>query len=380
MTKVIPVWSANIYLSILLFGLSMTSAALAQSPATEDASEIPEIIVQSDPLGGTDEHFSTPTTILHGDQLEQASMRSIGEAVSEIPGVTSSDFGAAVSRPVIRGLGGNRVRVLEDGIGSMDVSTVSGDHAVSTEPIFADQIEIIRGPATLLYGTGESGGIVNVVSNRIKSELPERRRIKAYTHIDTASEGWLSAFDASTGIGNNFTVTLDGLWRSTGDVDIPGFASLTPDDHDESGTLPNSNAESSAFGGGASWIGSTGYLGFHISQLDNDYGVPGTHGHEEEEEGGEEEEEEEEEERGVRLDIEQTRYDVRGGWRPNLPLVKEIKGSWGYNDYEHAESESPSEIGTVFDNEEWEGRIEAVLQPMGRWQGALGVQFGDREF
>lgn len=367
--------------AISLFFISSNSSAGDEEHHHEHPHEISEIVISADPLSGSDSHFSAPVAVLDGDALKAVSMRNIGEAVSEMPGVSSSDFGAAVGRPVIRGLGGGRVRVLENGIGSMDVSTISGDHAVSSEPIFAEQVEVLRGSATLLYGSGASGGLVNVVTDRIKSQAPEALELEAYNHYDTASDGWLSTATAAHAVGSHLVLSADALWRSTDDIDISGFASSEPDEHDRRGVLGNSNSESSRFGGGASIVGSAGHLGFHISRLDNEYGVPGGHGHHEEEEEDEDEDHEEEEEGGgVRIDIEQTRYDVDGLWFAEIPFIHEIKTKFGYNEYKHAEIEAPGEVGTRFSNDEWEGRIELILEPMGIWDGVLGFQIRDREF
>ena len=342
---------------------------------------IPEVIVTADPLGMVDGHFITPAQVLEADDLRTRSVRSIGEAVGDELGVNSSDFGASVGRPVIRGLGGARVRVLENGIGSMDVSTISADHAVSTEVIFADQIEILRGPATLLYGSSASGGLVNVVQNRIAKTLPDGFEGGLYSHYDSASDGWLGGFEADVALNGVLALHVDGLRRDTNDIDIPGFAEVNPDEGESPGTLPNSSAEADNYNVGASLIGERGHLGFSVGYLANNYGIPGAHGHHEEEGHDEEEEEdhEEEEEESIRLDVEQTRYDIDGSYRIERAHVHEIRTRWGYNDYEHVEG-GGDEAGTKFINEEWEGRVEVMLEPVGEWDVVVGAQFRDRDF
>ena len=275
-------------------GVALTAAA--DEPHPHDPSHehsLEEIIVTADPLGAVDNHFITPTQVLDAEALRTRSVRSVGEAVGNELGVNVSDYGVAVGRPVIRGLGGGRVRVLENGIGSLDVSTISADHAVSSEILFAKQVEILRGPATLLYGSGASGGLINVVQNRIAESLPDGIEGGLYNHYDSASDGWLGGFEADAALGNVLALHVDGLRRDTDDIDIPGFAEVTPDEDESPGTLPNSNAEVDNYNAGASLIGERGYLGFSIGYLSNDYGVPGSHGHHEEEEGHDEEEEEE---------------------------------------------------------------------------------------
>lgn len=364
-----------------LFGLAAT-ITVAPLPAAETHGhphdhEIPEIIVTADPLGDVDGHFVAPTTVLTGDELERESLRSIGETVANQLGVTSSDFGASVGRPVIRGLGGARVRVLENGIGTMDVSTISADHGVSAEPLFAEQIEILRGPATLLYGSGASGGLVNVSNARIASELPDVAELNLYGHYDTAADEWLGAFKLDAALGRHVAVHFDGLRRDNDDVSIPGFASREPDTDERPGTLANSSADAHNYAGGVSIIGDDGYLGIAVSQYDNEYGVPGVHGHDEHEgEVGEESGEE----GGNRIAMKQSRYDVAGAWHLDRFLIERAKIRWGFNNYGHDEIEGDGAIGTAFSNDEWEGRLEFILQPLGRWDGVVGFQFADKDF
>lgn len=348
------------------------------------AHSVPEIVIVADPLGEIDGHFVAPSKVLDAEALRTRSMRSIGETVADELGVNASDFGAAASRPVIRGLGGGRVRVLEDGLGSFDLSTISADHAVSSEPIFADQVEILRGPATLLYGSGASGGLVNVVNRRIHETLPDGIEGGLYSHYDSASDGWLGALELDAAIGGMLALHADALQRDTNDIDIPAFAEVDPDPDEAPGTLENSSADVDNFNAGASLIGERGHLGFSIGYLDNNYGVPGAHGHEEEhDEDGEEHDEDEhdeEEEGGTRIDIEQTRYDLAGSYDLEYAHIHSLRARWGYNDYQHDEVEGSGEVGTRFSNEEWEGRVEILLEPIGPWDTAVGGQFRDKDF
>ncbi|MGR8921582.1 MAG: TonB-dependent receptor plug domain-containing protein, partial [Gammaproteobacteria bacterium] len=243
-------------LSLLALGDLGAAAADEQHSHPDDhAHELPEIVITADPLGDIDNHFVSPSLVLDADALRTRSLRSIGETVANELGVNSSDFGAAVGRPVIRGLSGSRVRVLENGVGSFDLSTISADHAVSSEPLFAKQVEILRGPATLLYGSGASGGLVNVVNGRIRNTLPDEIEGGLYSHYDTASDGWLGGFELDAALGSMLAVHVDGLRRDTDDVDIPGFAETMPDADESPGTLENSNAEAENFNAGASLVG-----------------------------------------------------------------------------------------------------------------------------
>lgn len=325
-----------------------------------------EVIVSADPLQSTTAHIAQPVEVLDAEALARRDLRSVGETVGRQPGVTSADFGPSVGRPVIRGLGGARVRILTDGIGTMDVSAISPDHAVAAEPIFARQIEIFRGPATLAYGSGASGGLVNVVTDRILDYVPESIEGGLYGHYDSASDGWQGAFSASAGA-RNLAFHLEGTRRDTGDYEIPGFGGLDPEPGERRGRLENSDSETEALTGGVSWVGDRGFLGVSVGGMDNGYGVPGGHGHEEEE-------------GGVRIAQEQLRADLAAALEAPLPGIERVRTRWGYNDHEHAEIEPEGAVGTLLENEEWEGRLEALHRPLGGWHGALGVQYRYRDF
>ncbi len=372
-------------ISVVLAALA-APPCLAQSGHAHDPSHqhaIPEIIVTADPLSRIDAHFAAPTTVLDRDALRFESTRSIGETVARQPGVTSSDFGASVGRPVIRGLGGGRVRVLENGLGTFDLSTVSADHPVAIESVFAEQVEILRGPATLLYGSGASGGLVNVVNRRINHTLPDGVEAGLYGHYDTASDGWQGAFEVDAAAGSHLALHLDGLARDSGDLDIPGYATTTPDADERRGTLANSDAVSDNLAFGVSLVGSRGHLGLSVATLASDYGVPGGHGHEEEEDHDDDDHDEEvhtDEHDGTRIDLAQTRWDLDAAWRVEAAGIHRLSARWGYNDYEHDEVEANGEVATRFTNREWEARIEAVLEPLGPFDTALGVQLHDKDF
>ena len=337
---------------------------VAYAAEKHESHTLPEIVVSADPLGDVDAHIVQPLDVLTDEELLRRDVRSIGETVSQELGVSSSDFGPSVGRPVIRGLTGSRVQVLEDGIGTMDVSTISADHAVAVESIFAEQVELFRGPATLLYGSGASGGLVNIVNNRILDTVPETFAGQLYGHYDSVADGFLGAFEFDGGIGD-IALHVDGMKRDTDNYDIPGFGSIEPDADESRGILENSDSDTENFAGGASYIGSRGFIGFSVSYMDNQYGVPG--GHHEEDLGG------------VRIAQEQTRVDLKAALQEPLPWLREVRFRWGYNDHEHLELEGGA-VGTALNNEEWEGRIESIHQTLGPWDGVIGVQYRNRDF
>ncbi|ADE15691.1 TonB-dependent receptor [Nitrosococcus halophilus Nc 4] len=363
------------FLYVLLMTLLLLPSVKAQQ-AEEEVMKLEAVTVTADPLGSTGEHIVQPNSVLKGKELLIKDKQNIGEAVADEIGVTSSDFGPAVGRPIIRGLGGARVRILEDGIGTLDVSNISPDHAVAIEPLFADQIEIFRGPATLLYGSGASGGLVNVVNHRILDYVPEGIEGDLYGHYNSVADDATGAFRFNGGIGN-FAFHVDGLLRDTNDYDIPGFSDIQPEPGARSGTLANSDVQTENFAGGFSLVGDPGFLGFAISRFTNEYGVPGGHEHEEDE--GEAEHEHEEAEGGVRIDQAQTRFDIKGALYEPLPGIQTVKTRWGYNDHTHKEFEPSGVASTILDNKEWEGRVEFLHVPFGLWDGVLGLQYRNRD-
>lgn len=362
------------------------SIAIAQDNADEDV-----IIVTASPLERSIDEAITGQSILSGDDLQDRLAGTIGETLKLEPGVSSTSFGAGASRPIIRGQGGDRVRVLTNGVGSIDASSASPDHAVAVEPAQAERIEVVRGAALLRYGSSGSGGIVNVIDGRIPRDMPNGEtdasiRIGA-SSVDSAGEV-AASIDQRAG---NVVFHLDGTFRRAEDYNIPvegeSRAQLAeegedvPDDFDENRTLENSFAESSSITGGVSYVGDHGFFGVAVSSFNSTYGIPGGHGHEEEEEHDEEDEdhEEEEEEAGVFIELDQVRVDVNAGWEFDGPIEK-VQLFGGYADYKHTEFEGPGEVGTVFENEGYEIRAEAIQAERGNWRAAHGVQYRQRDF
>ena len=460
-----------------------------------------EIRVTAHPFSETDEHMVRPAQVLSKEELRTRSVSSIGETVANEPGVTSSDYGTGVGRPVIRGQSGNRVLILEDGLSTMDAGSFSADHAVTTETILSQQVEILQGPATLLFGSGGSGGIINVVKGRILDYVPDDVEGEVALQYETVSDGMTGAGRLNFGVGN-FAFHIDGMARNTDNYNIPGFAELEPGES-RRGTLSNSSRDTENISGGLSWVGARGYAGFSVSHYENEYGIPGhhhdhghdhghghehggdddhddhddhghddedehhddddDHGHDDEEEhhdddddhghddedehhdddddhghddedehhdddddhghddedehhdddddhghddedehhdddddhGHDDEDEhhdddddhghndedghdDEEEEGGARIEMEQTRYDFVAALDDPLPGLSRVKLRWGYNDYKHVEGEEGA--GTLFDNEEVEGRVEFLHNPIGGWYGAAGFHYRRQDF
>lgn len=355
----------------LLAASLLPAYALAQQ--TSDADPVEEIVVTAAPLGRAADDLTQPVTVLADDELTRKVEASIGETLANELGVSTTYFGPVAGRPVIRGQAGPRVTVLEDGVGALDVSDLSPDHAVSVEPLFADRIEVIRGPATLLYGSGAAGGVVNVIDNRIPEALTASP-VSAALEIrgDTAAEERAVAarMDGSIGM---FAWHFDAVDRQTRNIDIPGFATADPADRpadEASGTLLNSFSESLAYAGGASLVGDRGFIGVSLSRYESDYGLPGP------EEAAADDPLVAE---GPFIELEQTRFDLRSEYTFAGPF-ETLRLRFGQNDYEHTEIEPTGEAGTRFENDAWEARIELEHTPLGNWRGALGLQVADRDF
>jgi iron complex outermembrane recepter protein len=332
-----------------------------------------EIVVTASAGSRRESEVYQPVNALSEEELASRQQPTLGETLAQEPGVSSTSFGAGASRPVIRGLGADRVRVLENGVGTGDASNISPDHAVSVETANAEQIEIVRGPATLLYGSNAVGGVVNVISARI----PTRATTQLITgnvalRYGSAAEEKTNALSLDGGKGS-FAWHADFTLRDTNDYAIPGPADPLDDPDHFEGTLENSALQARSGSLGASWVADRGYLGFSVTNFSTLYGVPG-HAHHEGEEG----EEEEEEEPGVRIDLDQRRYDVEGEVN-QLGLFSSIRLRAGTTDYQHDELEG-EEIGTRFTNDAWEGRLEANHRPFGAIVGTWGAQLSSTDF
>ena len=396
--------TATLALSASIFAFASPSFAQTKN------NPLDEIIVTGSPLSNSVDEAITGVSILSGDELNNRLAATIGETLKLEPGVSSTSFGAGASRPIIRGQGGDRIRVLTNGIGSIDASSASPDHAVAAEPAQAERIEVLRGASLLRYGSSGAGGVVNVIDGRIPSEMPDGIDGAIRLGATSVDEGWDAAGSVDVPLGSNFALHLDATKRSSNDYDIPGFAESAAlraaeaaeeeehdDDHDDEhgeehsdeeeafGIVENSALETESYTAGLSYIGSRGFIGVAFHDFTSDYGIPGGHGHEEEhgeeehdEEEDDHEHEGEEEEELVTIGLEQQRIDVNG--RLLLDgIFEQVDLFAGFADYKHIEFEG-DEIGTVFTNEGYEVRAEAVQRESNGWKAAYGVQLRKRDF
>lgn len=328
-----------------------------QDDRHEEIKELDRVIVTASPTRLSAEDLIQPTEVLASERLDAAKAATLGETVGKLPGVQSSFFGAGVGRPVLRGLDGPRVAVLSGGLGTQDVSTVSQDHGVGVEPFLADQIEVLKGPATLLYGSGAIGGLVNVVDGRIAERpLGETLAGRAEVRRETVNHGStaMARIDAM-GAGGAMVLHADALYRDQDDYDTP------------LGTQGNSFVDTRTGALGASLVGETGFIGASASRYENRYGNPGEPG---DAAAGE---------APVHLDLEQSRVELRGGLDQPFSVFSSARASMARTWYEHVEFEG-EEVGTRFLNDGTEGRLELTHRPFGRWTGAFGLQGSDRTF
>ncbi|WP_317932437.1 TonB-dependent receptor [Halioxenophilus sp. WMMB6] len=354
-------------LPFALSGLG-TGAVWAQ---TDDQVHQPlEEVVVTGQLQKSLAETALPVSVLSDEQLRQQQSTNLGDTLKNIAGVHSSSFGSGVGRPIIRGQTGNRVRVLQGSLGTLDASSVSPDHANGISPLAAERVEVVRGPATLLYGNGAIGGVINVIDNRIASEPLSPRAVFDISHNSNNQQNTGALLLEQPW--QNWNWHLDGSRYSADDSDIPVPAN--PEQADEyRGVLENSDREGDSITLGSSYLTENGYLGLAVSRYTTNYGLP---------EGLHEHADAEAEEADVRIDLEQTRYEFKAG-RDLNGLFNSLEASLAYTDYQHRELEVTSattEVGTQIANQGFDSRFTLSHNPLAGWQGVVGLQLQQREF
>jgi len=343
-------------LSLFLFPFSLI--------ADEQIIEMEDLLVSS-PLKNKKATTLLPVKILEGYELEMKTANSIGETLKQELGVHNASFGAGVGQPVIRGQTGSRVKVLQNSLGSLDVSNLSPDHANSTEPLLARSIEIIKGAASLLYSSGTLGGIVNVLDNRIPENLSKDAVNSVFEQRFNSVSDETSSVLSHDGHIDNFAWHLDGFYRQRNDVSIAGKAineAVETTVNNTEGFIANSDAKSWSGTLGGSWIDDWGFVGFSVNHLDNNYGIPPA-------------------DEQVRIALKQTRYDMKAEINQPFSGVKSLKFRLGVNDYQHSEIEADGIVGTKFLNDGVTGRVELAHQALGFVdQGVIGFQIDSIQF
>lgn len=409
-----------LHLGILL-ATAHAGAVSAQSTQETHTEESLQEIVVTAAFADSEAETALPIGVLTGEELAEKVSNSLGDTLKNEIGVNSASFGTGVGQPIIRGQTGNRVSVLQNGVGVTDASNVSPDHANGVEAVLANRLEVVRGPSTLLFGSGAVGGVVNVIDNRVPETLVDAPEFIIQQSRNSVNEEnkTVVRLDASAG---NFAFHLDAYTRENDNVEVPGLAVDEPaverleelvaehlahehageQSHDEeaghadeafdnsNGFIGNSDSEADAGTLGFSYVGDNGFIGFSANRLESNYGLPpGVHAHAHGEEAlldehVEEQAEAHEEVEFVRIDMESTRYDLRGMVSFTNSWVDNIRGAIGVTDYQHAEVEffeaGGSGIGTLYSSEGSEGRFTLEHIPVGNWSGVWGLQFTDSEF
>ncbi|OWK27703.1 TonB-dependent receptor [Sphingomonas mucosissima] len=370
--------------TLLSFLVAVAAATESGAAAPPSSTAEPEDIVITGILRRDPRDSASPVSVLDGAKLERELRPQIGEALARLPGVSGTSFGPNVSRPILRGLGAERVRVLTDGIGAFDVSNTSADHAVAIDPLLSERIEVLRGPASLRFGSSAIGGVVNVLDRRIPVAVPDDRiAAQVRASFGSAADERSAGANLAVRLTDNIVISGGGSLTDTEDARIGGPVLSAPlraqarassdpairELADLRGRLPNTASRTRTANLGAAVIDSRGDLGFAVTRYESAYGLPIrfdlTPGAEQE---------------AVLIDAQQWRADLRAsvvlgrGWLERLSLRA------GYADYAHVEREGDGGVGTLFANEGIEARAELQQRRRGAWQGISGAQYFARDF
>lgn len=338
-----------------LGGFGPLAAAQSGPAPAVPSSTLDTVVITGNPLRSGES--VAPVSVLRGDALTQRRAATLGETLQGLPGVAATGFGPNASRPVIRGMDGDRIRMLSNSGATVDASSLSFDHAVAIDPLAVERIEVLRGPAALLYGGAATGGVVNVIDNRIPREPLQGVSGSAEARFGGAAreKGGGAVIEGGNG---QVAVHVDVFERETEDLRVPRF---TPrrDGEAQAPTRRVDNSAGHARGGaaGASWTFDGGHLGFAVDRYENRYGIVV--------------------EPDVAIRMERDKFALGGEWREPLPGIARLRASFGRTDYRHDEIEGGGEVGTTFrgDGKDW--RIEAEHRPLGAWRGVIGLQ-GER--
>ena len=344
----------------VLVGGMFSSYAFAQNQA-------PSLEITATGSQEATQSILTPTKILQGDELLNKLGSTLGSTLANELGVSATGYGSGSSRPVIRGLEGARVQILQNGLSVGDVSNISQDHAVGNNMQNAHQVEILRGAAALLYGSGSSGGLVNVVNDRILTNLPDRPTGAINTSYETVNNGRAGAIELDGAIGS-VAVHVDTAINNANNYSIPGSSTQSQGEpvggwtvppegnggNNYTGKLPNSFSNQNNLGFGLSYIGQSGYTGISVERLNNNYGIPTP-------EGGS-------------INQSQNRYDLQHQTRDPFAGFSSFKFSAANTNYNHTEFTNTGEAASLWKNIANEARIELTHSPLMGWKGTFGAQ------
>lgn len=378
--------------NILTLSILAVASVSVFAAENEQATTLDTIRIKAHPLEQTSKDFAVADTVVDQKRLAQGAV-TIGEALSGETGISSNQFGAGSSRPVIRGQDGPRIKILQNSSENIDVSTLSPDHAVTVDPALAKQVEVIRGPSTLLFGAGTVGGLVNVTDSKLPTAMPE----KGYEgnvglRYNTGSDEKLATAGVTLGLGDQVALRVEGLKREANDYIAPDYVH----EGEKERRVDNTFAKGQIVNVGLSWIYDRGFTGISYSNRQDQYGLPGhsheyeschlhglslhcgEHDHDEEEHDHEDHDQDHAHEAGPWIDLKSERYDVRTELDEPFAGFKKLRAQASYTDYQHDEIEEDT-ISTRFKNKGYDGRLELVHNPLGAWEGVIGTQYGQQK-
>jgi iron complex outermembrane recepter protein len=325
------------------FMLAASTLALAAQDKPAAPEKLKTVVVKGTAIGG-EVTAVTPTLILSSADLDRLSQSNIGDLLADLPGVVSSYFGPNAGRPVIRGLDGDRLKITQNGVNSLDASSSSPDHAVSVDPLAIREAQVLRGPAALLYSTSILGGVINLVDARIPDQRLAQRQ--SVTGRVGSVDGLRSVGVLAEGSAGSFSYHVDGFDKSTDDLRTPV------------GRIADTSADNRGAGVGVSYLTSNGYIGLSYSGLDSNYGVA---------------------EQDVMIGLEQRRWDLAGKAEVAGSVIRSLAYRVGVADYAHTEFEGGLPEST-FTNQGWDGRLDVELVKMGSVEGVVGLQASRFDF
>jgi len=368
--------------AILVALIAAPASAVATADTDTRAVELDAIRVTADPLGERSvEDLARPVTVLAGPELERRQAGTIGEVLSTTPGVANADFGPGVGRPVVRGQQGSRVLMLEDGLRTADVSGEGADHAVAVDPWRAEQVEVLRGPSTLLFGSGAAGGVINVTTGRFSPLVPVGAQLDGRAQYAGNGHDRQANLAGDLPLGDRVVLRADHGWRRSNDFSIRGFQDV---DQTEGfrGRLQNSDIASDSSSLSLVAGGQRGFFGAGVSRWRTDYGIPEVFDPQRERGDGSDEFE--------RISAGYDRLDLRGELFSPLRGVQTLRLKAAHTRFDQDETGfefsrstgelEDTEVEARFVNRESELRIDAVLAPWAGWTGVLGISGNDRDF
>ncbi len=337
----------------------------AQEPPGEPAEHAHEetIVITATAVGARADELLQGVSVMGSNELSEDASGGLGDVLSAMPGISTTSFGPAASRPIIRGLGGDRVRLLVNGVGILDASTASPDHAVNADALEATRVEVVRGPAAIVYGGNAIGGVVNVIDGRIPEKaLDKTVEGQVVAGVSSVDRGNIGAVRLQTGT-EHFVLSGELVRRYGGDTRIADFA-RTPalraiEGDGPRNRLPNSNLVFKTGAIGGSYVSDAGFIGASVKKSTSNYGLP--------------------QEEDARIDMAQKRFDARARFDVPLGFFDQVSADFGLSDYRHFELEG-GDIGTRFDNEGWELRTRIRQKDFNGWTGSIGFDGSRKVF